>query len=152
MVTQRGANIFLTQVWKHFPTRFQTKWSSALLSMAIKGKGLKLANNTELPSLFQLSASLFSLSHWLQFLVSFSFISSLATQSNLLARACPVACSRRLWRRCTTFTLYYLTLLHQSVWSEGSWRLLCDSRGQKVVFSLPFWNIHIFINPMAMVE
>lgn len=60
-------------------------------------KGLKAANNTELPSLFQLSVSLFSLSYSLQFLISLSFTSPLATQPSLLARACPIA-SRRLMK------------------------------------------------------
>lgn len=134
-MTQWGTYIFLTQVWKHFPTPFQIKWSSALLSIA--SKGLKVANNTELPSLFQLSVSLFSLSYSLQFLISLSFTSSLATQPSLLARACPIA-SRRLWRTRAPFTLHYLTLLHQSVWSDGSWKLLCDSCGQRWQFHSPF--------------
>lgn len=69
MVTQWRTNIVLTHVWNHFPFPFQTKWRSSLLFMAIKGKGLKLENTTELPSSFQLAISLFSLSYWPPFLI-----------------------------------------------------------------------------------
>lgn len=134
MVTQWRANIVLTQVWNHFPTPFQ---ASFLLFMAIKGKGLKLENTTEPPSSFQVSISLFSLNYSLPFLIAPSSTFSLANRPNLLAKACPIACSRRLWRTHAALTL--LTSLHQTVWPEGFWILSCDSGGQRWHFLCPFW-------------
>uniref|UniRef100_A0A8C5X3L0 Tubulin polyglutamylase complex subunit 2 n=1 Tax=Malurus cyaneus samueli TaxID=2593467 RepID=A0A8C5X3L0_9PASS len=54
---------------------------------------LQFVSKLDLPTLFQLSVSLFSLSNSFQFLLSLSFAFSLP---NLLARAGPIACSTTL--------------------------------------------------------
>lgn len=114
-----------------------------------QGKDLKLENSTEPHNLFWLSVYLFSLSYSLLFLITPPPTFFLPNRPDLLAKARPFACCRRLWRAHAMLTP--LTSLHQCV-TRGLLNTVVWLWWAEMAFLIPLLIIHVFICPMAREE